>query len=91
LITVDDESRKRVLWAEYLDLAGKFLAMKEQNAMLPLLCNFAIRIRELEKLCGIPGEQSVTLGIAGMPIEVFATVGSTPSTRSDVTSTSCIY
>jgi hypothetical protein len=59
LITVEDESRKRVLWAEYLDLAGKFLAMKQQNAMLPLLGNFAIQIKELEKLCGIPGEQSV--------------------------------
>jgi len=85
LSTIDDESRKRTLWAEYLDLAGKFLAMKSEPCMLPLLCNFAIRVRELEKLCGVPSGQSITLSVPGIPVEVFATVGSNPST-SDITS-----
>ena len=83
--TVEDEARKRTLWAEYLDLASKFLEMKEDPVKLPLLCNFAIRIRELERLCGIPHQQSVTCGVSGIPTVVFATVGTAPST-SDVTS-----
>ena len=85
LVTVEEEARKRTLWAEYLDLASKFLEMKEDPSKLPLLSNFAIRIRELETLCGIPQQQSVTNGITGIPAVVFATVGGTPST-SDVTS-----
>ena len=85
LSTVEDESRKRTLWAEYLDLASKFLEMKEDPLKLPLLCNFAIRIRELERLCGIPQQQSVTCGVSGIPTVVFATVGTATST-SDVTS-----
>jgi hypothetical protein len=87
-IVEDNEARDRLLWSEYLDVAGKFLAMKEQSTMLPLLCNFAIRIRKLERLCGIPSEQSVTVGVAGIPIEVVTTVATaeTSTTTSDVTS-----
>jgi hypothetical protein len=79
------EARDRTLWGEYVDLAAKFLLMKEQRHMLPLLCNFAIRIRKLEKLCGIPSEQSVTLGVEGIPTEVVTTVATVGTSTSDVT------
>ena len=84
----ETEARDRLLWSEYVELAGKFLAMKEQSNMLPLLCNFAIRIRKLEKLCGIPSNQSVTLGVAGIPTEVVVTntVATVGTSTSDVTS-----
>jgi hypothetical protein len=59
--------------------------MKDDARKMPLLGNFAIRIRQLKHLCGIPMEASLTIGFTGIPNEVFADDGSTPNT-SNVTS-----
>jgi hypothetical protein len=45
------------------------LEMKEDPRKLPLLGNFAIRIRELERLCGITSEASVTNRVEGIPVK----------------------
>jgi hypothetical protein len=77
----------KLLWEEYLNLADRFIEMKKDPDKLPLLRNFAKRIVELEKLCGITTEDSVTRGVAGIVPPTIVTVGTTSSTSitSDVT------
>jgi hypothetical protein len=59
-----DESQ---LWSEYFAVSDKFLELKDQPNKLPLLCNMSIRVRMLEKSLGILPEQSITVGVAGIP------------------------
>jgi hypothetical protein len=73
-------------WEEYLNLADRFLEMKKQPEKVPLLRNFAIRIRKLEKLCGVSIEDSITKDVPGVPTEVATTVATEGTTTSDVTS-----
>jgi hypothetical protein len=85
--TTEAECRKDALWNKYAVEAGKFLTMKSDPTMLPLLLNLSIRIRELERQCGIPDERSITNGIPGIPAVVLVTVGgSNTAINSDVTS-----
>jgi hypothetical protein len=62
-----DESK---LWNEYFTVSEKFLELKENPSKLPLLCNMSIRVRMLEKSLGIGTDQSITVGVVGIPPEV---------------------
>lgn len=79
-----DRKDEAKLWNEYFAVSDKFLEMKEQPSMLPLLRNMSIRVRMLEKSLGITPEQSITLGVAGIPPEVVTVVDKDCGT-SDVT------
>jgi hypothetical protein len=85
--TAEAECLKDALWNKYAVEAGKFLVMKSDPTMLPLLLNLSIRIRELELQCGIPEERSITNGIPGIPAIVLVSVGGgNTAINSDVTS-----
>jgi hypothetical protein len=59
-----DESQ---LWDDYFAVSERFLEMKEQPNKLPLLRNMSIRVRMVEKALGIQPDQSITVGVPGIP------------------------
>jgi hypothetical protein len=75
-------------WNDYFNISDKFLELKEQHNKLPLLCNMSIRIRMLEKQLGIPPEQSITVGVPGIPPEIVTVASMGEGASSDVTGTS---
>jgi hypothetical protein len=77
-----DESH---LWNDYFAVSDKFLEMKDDSNKLPLLCNMSIRVRMLEKALGIPPEQSITVGVAGIPEVVTVIAKDCTTSTSDVT------
>jgi hypothetical protein len=85
-VALDEEAKDdSKAWDEYLLLADRFIDMQQQPQKLPLLRNFAVRIRVLEKKCGISSEESITNGVAGIPCEVVTTVSTVGTATSDVT------
>ena len=63
----EDASVGRGQWNEYFSISEKFLEMKDQPNKLPLLINMSIRVRMLEESLGIPSDQSITIGVVGIP------------------------
>jgi hypothetical protein len=76
-----DESE---LWNDYFAVSERFLEMKEQPNKLPLLRNMSIRVRMLEKSLGIQPDQSITVGVPGIP-EVVTVSARGDNSTSDVT------
>jgi hypothetical protein len=81
-VTAEGESSKH--WDEYIKVVDKFTDILGVPAKLPLLRVLAIRIRKLEKLLGIPADQSVLQGVDGIPLEVMVSTVDI-ETASDVT------
>jgi hypothetical protein len=80
-----DKRDEAHLWNDYFAVSDRFLEMKDQPNKLPLLCNMSIRVRMLEKSLGIPPEQSITVGVAGIPEVVTVSTRDKDCSTSDVT------
>jgi hypothetical protein len=65
-INKQDDTQDRGQWNEYFSISERFLELKDQPNKLPLLSNMSIRVRMLERTLGIPQEQSITNGVAGI-------------------------
>lgn len=81
--SAERESSKH--WDDYIKVVDKLTDIIDIAAKLPLLRVIAIRIRKLEKLIGIPKEQSVLQGVDGIPLEVITNASETETATSDIT------
>jgi hypothetical protein len=85
---VEDESKQH--WDEYIKVVDKFTDIVDIVAKRPLLRVLAIRIRKLERLVGIPNDQSVLHGVEGIPSEVVTNAGDTETATSDITTNKAV-
>ena len=75
-------------WDEYIKVVDRFTDIIDIPAKLPMLRVLAICIRKLEKVVGIPRNQSELLGVNGIPLEV--TTGDVDTASSNITTSRAI-
>jgi hypothetical protein len=73
----------RDVWQEYFSVSEKFLELVGQPNKLALLVNMSIRVRYLEKVLNI--DQSVTIGVDGIPPVLQVVTLATKDSTSEVT------